>query len=375
MKKTVIVLWGLILCVLFFCSPRFVLKDFEFDYDPAWKSFRGDLRNSGYVQDEIPIPDDILWKIELDGSVKGTAVVAKDVVFIGDLHRKVYFVDAQTGKRLSQLSLKEAYPTFLSIEDGFLYLSSEGKEGTLSCFNLRRGKMEWRKGLGSSRSSPVIINDRIFLGTESGKFYALKKSSAEPVWQFNAKRRILSSPAYSQGLLYFGSDDGWFYALVEKTGGVRWKFKAEKGIHSSSAVQRNKVVFGSLDGFVYCLNKDDGNLIWNFKTSGGVYSSPAVTESSVFIGSNDGFLYKIDFFSGELLWRFDALSPIHSSPLVVGGKVFFAALDGRFCVLDRWSGKILWSYQTGGMFTSSPACYKRKIYIGSEDGCLYCFGN
>lgn len=368
------VIGGVISCVLFFCSPRFVLKDFEFDSDPAWKSFRGDLRNSGYIQDEIPIPEKLLWKIELNGRVKGTPAVAGDVVFIGDLHRKVYFVDAHAGKRLSELSLKETYPTFLSIEDGFLYLSSEGKEGTLFCFNLKRGKMEWRKGLGSSRSSPLIKGDRIFLGTESGKFYALKKSSAEPVWQFNAKCRILSSPSYSQDLLYFGSDGGWFYALVEKTGGVRWEFKAEKGIHSSPAVQGNKVVFGSLDGFVYCLNKDNGDLIWNFKTSGSVYSSPAVTRSSVFIGSNDGFLYRIDLFSGELIWSFDALSPIHSSPLVVGGKVFFGALDGRFCVLDRWSGKLLWSYHTSGMFTSSPAYYKGRIYIGSEDGYLYCFG-
>jgi outer membrane protein assembly factor BamB len=375
MKKTGIVLGGLILCVLFFCSPRFVLKDFEFDYDPAWKSFRGDLRNSGYIQDEIPTPEKLLWKIELNGRVEGTAVVAKDVVFVGDLHRKVYFVDAHSGKRLSELSLKQISPTFLSIDDGFLYLSSDGKEATLFCFNLKRGKIEWRKELGSSRSSPLIKGDRIFLGTESGKFYALKKSSAQPVWQFDAKRRILTSPAYSQGLLYFGSDDGWFYALVEKTGGVRWKFKAEKGIHSSPAVQGNKVVFGALDGFVYCLNKDNGDLIWNFKTSGSIYSSPAVTESSLFIGSNDGFLYGIDLLSGELIWKFETPSPIHSSPLVVGDRIFFGSLDGKFYALDRSSGSFLWSYETGGMITSSPAYYKGRIYIGSEDGYLYCFGN
>lgn len=374
MKKTGILLGGLILCAFLFCSPRFVLKDFEFDHDPAWRSFRGDLRNSGYVQDEIPTPEKLLWKIELNGRIKGTPVVTGDVVFVGDLHRKVYFVDAHAGKRLNQLSLKETYPTFLSIDDGFLYISSEGKEGTLFCFSLKTGKMEWRKELGSSRSSPLIKNDRIFLGTQSGKFYALKKSSAEPVWQFDAKRRILSSPAHSQGLLYFGSDEGWFYALVEKTGGVRWKFKAQKGVHSSPALQGNKVVLGSLDGFVYCLNKDDGNLIWNFKTSGSIYSSPAVTESSVFIGSNDGFLYSIDLLSGELIWKFETPSPIHSSPLVVGDKVIFGSLDGKFCVLDRWSGKILCSYQAGGMFTSSPAYYKGKVYIGSEDGYLYCFG-
>ena len=374
MKKTFSVFGGLVFCLLLFCSQRFVLRGFEFASDLDWTSFRGDLRNSGYVHDEIPTPEKMVWKLDLNGRVKSTPVIARDVVFTADLDKKIYFADTRTGKKLGELSFKEAYPSFLSVENGFLFVSAQGEKTTLFCYDLRKGRLDWQKGLGSSRSSPLIKGDKIFLGTESGKFYALKKSSAEPVWQFEAKCEILSSPAYSEGLLYFGADDGWFYALVEKTGGVRWKFKADKGIHSSPAVQGDKVVFGCLDNRVYCLDKSTGDSIWNFRTSGSIYSSPAVTESSVFIGSNHGFLYNIDLLSGELIWRFDTPSPIHSSPLVVGDKVFFGSLDGEFYVLDRSSGSLLWSYQTGGMITSSPAYYKGSVYIGSEDGYVYCFG-
>jgi outer membrane protein assembly factor BamB len=374
MKKIVVLFGGLIFCFFLFCSHRFVLKDADLTSDPAWRSFRGDLRNSGYIQDKIPIPERLLWKLELNGGVRSTPVVAEDVVIIGGMDRKLYFVDAGTGKKLDELSLKNTYPSFLLIEDGFVYLSAQGEKGTLFCFNLKKGGLDWKKELGSSRSSPLIKDDKIFLGTESGKFYALNKSLGETVWQFDAKCKILSSPAYSEGLLYFGLDDGRFYALVEKTGGVRWEFKADKSIHSSAAVQDDKVLFGSLDGKVYCLDRNDGSKLWEFKTSGSIYSSPAVTESSVFIGSNDGFLYNIDLLSGGLIWIFETPSPIHSSPLVVADKVFFGALDGKFYVLDRWRGKVLWSYQTNGTISSSPAVYKEKIYIGSEDGYLYCFG-
>lgn len=374
MKKIAIIPGGLIFCFFLFCSHRFVLKDGDLASDLAWRSFRGDVKNSGYLQDRIPIPEKLLWKLELKGRVRCTPVMTQDVIIIGDMEGRLYFVDAGTGKKLDELSLKKTYPSFLFIEDGFLYLSAQGEKGTLFCFNLKKGGLDWQKELGSSRSSPLTKDDKIFLGTESGKFYALNESSGEPIWQFNAECKILSSPAYSGGLLYVGSDDGWFYALVEKTGGVRWKLKADEGIHSSPAIRDDKVLFGSLDGTVYCLDKNDGTKFWEFETSRSVFSSPAVTESSIFIGSNDGFLYKIDLFSGELIWRFEAFSPIHSSPLVVGDKVFFGALDGKFRIVDRESGKLLWSYQTNGTISSSPAYYKGKIYIASEDGYLYCFG-
>jgi len=374
MKKIGLSFGGLIFCLFLFCSHSFVLKGVESTSDPAWRSFRGDLRNSGYLRQEIPIPDKLLWKIKLDGRINCTPVVAKDVVFIGSLDKKIYFVDAHTGQKLGDFSFKKVYPSFLILNDDFLYLSSEGEKGTIFCYDIVKGKLDWQKDLGSSKSSPLIRDDRIFLGTEIGRFYALNINGGDPVWQFERKGKILSSPAYSEGLIFLGLDDGWFYALVEKTGGVRWKFKADGGIVSTPAIEDDKVLFGSLDGTVYCLDKNDGELIWKLEASGSIYSSPAVTESSVFIGSNNGFLYKINLFSGEADWKFETFSPIHSPPLVVGDKVFFGSLDGRFYVLESVTGKLLRTYQTSGMITSSPVFYKGKIYVTSEDGYLYCFG-
>jgi outer membrane protein assembly factor BamB len=374
MKKILIIFGGLIFCLLLFCAHRFTLKDVNLISDSAWRSFRGDLRNSGYVPKNTPSLDKLLWKLDLDGKIKSTPVVTGDVVFIGGLNKKLYFVDAEAGKILGDFSLKKKYPSFLFIKNGSLFINCEGEKGGIFCYDLKKGKLKWQKELESSRSSPVVIGDKIFLGTESGKLYALKKNEGEPVWQFKKEGKILSSPAYSEGLLFLGLNDGCFYALVEKTGGIRWKFKARESIVASPAINNEKVLFGSLDGMVYCLNKEDGELIWNFKTSGPVYSSPAVTESSVFIGSNDGFLYRIDISSGELKWRFETFSPIHSSPLVVGDKVFLGSLDGRFYMVDRWSGKLKWKFQTQGMITASPVFYKDRIYLGSEDGYLYCFG-
>lgn len=374
MRKILFTFGGIIFCLLLFCSHRFTLKDVDLISDSAWRSFRGDLRNSGYVPKNTTNSDKLLWKLDLDGKIKSTPVVIGGVIFIGGLNKKLYFVDAEAGKILGDFSLKKKYPSFLFIQNSLLYINGEGEDGGIFCYNLKKGKLDWQKELGSSRSSPVVIGDKIFLGTESGKLYALKKNEGEPIWQFKKEGKILSSPAYSEGLLFLGLNDGFFYALLEKTGGIRWEYEAQEGIVSSPAINNDKVLFGSLDGMVYCLNKNNGELIWNFKTSGSVYSSPAVTESSVFIGSNDGFLYRIDLLSGELRWRFETLSPIHSSPLVVGDKVFFGSLDGRFNMLDRWRGELLWKFQTQGMITASPVFYKDKIYLGSEDGYLYCFG-
>jgi len=365
----------ILLSLLFlFCSSSFQLKNFKTTQDLDWVKYKRDLENSGYVKENIPTPDKLLWKAEIKGGIMASPVATNGIIIVGGLDKKLYFISASDGKKLKRLSFSGEILNSPALLDTFLYLAVEGEDRNLYALNLLNEKIIWHKKLKGS-SAPVILEDRLFIGTEDGFLFCLDRSTGSEFWRFKTEGEIKSTPAYQDGKLYFGSADNYLYSLDEKTGKLIWKFKTDAGIFSSPAIKDSIVFFGSLDGALYALNLERGDLIWKFNTEGRIYSSPSVSESTVYFGSNDGYLYALDIFSGKLLWKFKTESLIHSSPLIIGDKILFGSFDSFFYVLDADNGELLWKFKTSDMISSSPIYYQGRVYIGSQDGYLYCFGN
>jgi outer membrane protein assembly factor BamB len=382
MQKIFIPFLILLLSFLLSCASGFRLKQTKPFPSPGWESFRGNDKNTGYVPQPIQTPNKLLWRLKIRGHLKSSPVIAKGIVFIGSLEKKILFVDALSGKELGKQKTSTSISSSACVGDTILYFAEDKGDETFLALNLLTGDLLWKKKLGDISSSPQIYQDKIFIGSDSGFLLAFDRESGEKIWEFKTEDVVLSTPAVdgstllttSGKILCFGSGDDTLYALDKDNGDLKWKFKADGSIYSSPATNYDKVFFGSVGGYIYALSIEDGSLIWKFKTDGDIYSSPAVTESLVYIGSNDYFMYALDQATGDLRWKFETGGAIHSSPIAVGDKLFFGSYDGNFYVLDRFSGKLLWNYQTKGMISSSPAYYDGKIYIASEDGYLYCFG-
>jgi outer membrane protein assembly factor BamB len=85
------------------------------------------------------------------------------------------------------------------------------------------------------------------------------------------------SPVILENKLFIGSDDGHVYALDALNGKLLWKFKTGGRVSSSAAVYDNKVYVVSFDGFIYCLGWKSGKELWRFKTAGErVFSAPGI---------------------------------------------------------------------------------------------------
>jgi len=360
-----------------------------------WKSFRRDCQNTAYDSSPIETPNRLLWKYDTKKALKSSPIILNKVIVIGSLDKRVFFINALSGKNLSVQRVYSSVSTSacgqtdvrrtttrLGGDDATVYFGLDRGKETFFAQNLKTGKTLWEKKLGDLSSSPTLFGDKIFVGTSDGTLWALNKTNGEKIWEFNTKSTIFSTPACNgwsssatdKEMIYFGSTDGYLYALSSDSGSVKWKYKADGGIYSSPAIKNGMIFFGSVDGCLYALNLTDSSLVWKFQTQADVYSSPAVTESLVYIGSNDYNMYAVNQQTGELIWKFKTEGLIHSSPIAVGDKLFFGSYDGNFYVLNRFTGKLLWKYQTKGMISSSPAYYDGKIYMASEDGFLYCFG-
>jgi outer membrane protein assembly factor BamB len=79
-----------------------------------------------------------------------------------------------------------------------------------------QGGIKWRTRTGDAvRSSPAVTADRIFIGSDDGKLYALERQSGQIAWRFEAGGPVSASPAVARGLVVAASVDGRIFAVEE----------------------------------------------------------------------------------------------------------------------------------------------------------------
>jgi len=90
------------------------------------------------------------------------------------------------------------------------------------------------------KSTPLLVDDHIYMGTESGKMFCIESASGKTVWSYDTKthhqKGIWSSPAHHDGRIYFGAYNGIAYCLDAKTGKELWKNPCCEFIGSSPLI-------------------------------------------------------------------------------------------------------------------------------------------
>lgn len=85
-------------------------------------------------------------------------------------------------------------------------------------------------------------------------------------WKFKTGKAVKSSPIIVNGVVYIGSDDGHLYALDAATGELKWKYNAGKPVRSSPAVM-NGTLFSICPAGVFALDAATGAEKWSLKQS------------------------------------------------------------------------------------------------------------
>ncbi|UCG68612.1 MAG: PQQ-binding-like beta-propeller repeat protein [Thermoplasmata archaeon] len=250
----------------------------------------------------------------------------------------------------------------------------------------------WSFDTGSPmESSPVIVDDRVYFGSDNDLVYCLDSYTGKEIWNFTTKNSVKSTPAVVDGVVYVGSTDGNLYALDAETGDKLWNYSIPFAqIKSSPAVSHDKVFFGASDGNIYALNQSTHELEWSFPTGMEIQSSPAVDWPYIYIGSINGNVYCIWANNGTEKWTYESGGSyeIYSSPAISKGALFIAAgwtgENGAVFCLDAQTGQEIWIFHPPGWgryseVYSSPAVHNETVFIhawyilqwGMRKGTLY----
>ena len=280
-------------------------------------------------------------------------------------------------------------------------------------------RLLWKFQTGDQvKSSPVIDDDFVFIGSSDANIYAIDLQDGQQVWSYTTTDAVEATPCVLEGSVFAGSLDGFLYALDARDGSLRWKYETEGQISGaanwtrSPDGQRIRILVGSYDNILHCVDSETGQAVWTYETDNYINGSPAVgdgqtvfggcdamihvvslgdgsmqaqvdsgsyiaasaaiLEGDVYVGNYDGALLKADIAAGKILWTYTGSdSPFFSSPAVGGNVVVFGGRDNRVHCVGREDGKVVWTFQTLGEVDSSPVICGDKVIVGSEDGRVY----
>jgi outer membrane protein assembly factor BamB len=183
-----------------------------------------------------------------------------------------------------------------------------------------------------------------------------------------------SSPAVVDNTLYVGSDDSRCYALAANSGAVEWSAQTDGLVRSSPAVDDEAVYAGSIEGTLYAFDRTDGTERWTFDTGGTVQWAPALSDGTLYLGNFDRTVFAVDAADGTERWRAQPGGRFVTGAPAVGDGAVFAGANGVLKAFETGDGTERWGHTFGerSKVQSTPAADSERVFVFVGDS-LYAF--
>lgn len=215
-------------------------------------------------------------------------------------------------------------------------------------------------------SSPSILGEKLFVGVDSGAFYALKKKNGRKLWRYQGVHPINSGSVVLEtkegGRVFTGDDEGLLHAFNTETGQELWHADLGSEITSAPTVNLSRIFVSTLEGKLFALSVEDGKIIWEKEHSplgsGGSEmtirgtSAPAFDESAgrLYVGFSDGTLMAYST-EGKLIWEKSLTSKkgfqdIDGTPLMEADadRLFVSTYRRGVYAISKKNGALIWSF-------------------------------
>lgn len=237
------------------------------------------------------------------------------------------------------------------------------------------------------KSAPLVVDDLVCFGSDSGAFWGLDAATGNPVWKFESRvthpKGIWSSAAHHAGRIYFGTYNGVVHCLEARTGREVWSHPICEWVGSSPLIlpEHGILAIGleyarpRAGGSLCALSLDTGEKVWEHWLRVVQHGSAAHWRGGdlVIFGTNDHNAIALKAATGEPVWTFDTRRSIKYAPVVdeERGLVAFASFDGSIYILDVATGRKLAEVPTGDICYTTPLFAHGRLFCGSGDRHLY----
>ncbi len=258
----------------------------------------------------------VVWRQRLDSPVTGAPTVSGGTVFVSGRDGSGWALSTDTGR--VRWTVPGAAGT-----TGMLGAAGPSVGENLVLFPFANGSITaalkvsgvqvWQAPVTGQRvgrayagvtditGDAVVIGDRTFVGTASGRTAALDTSSGERIW--TAVEGALNPPLVVGGSVFVVNDENRLVRLDAATGNVIWavdmpyftKEKPKRRIaivpHFGPVLAGGRLAIVSGDGQLRLFNPVDGALVGGAEIPGGASAPPALAGGTLYVVSGNGQLH------------------------------------------------------------------------------------
>ena len=208
-------------------------------------------------------------------------------------------------KQLWTYEAGESIESSAAIVGGTVFVGSQ--KGELVALSLDNGSVYWKFSTGSpiGESSPAYGSGVVYIGDLGGWLNAVNASDGKKMWAFKTGGEIKSSPVVVGDRVLIGSYDEHLYCLSARNGSVLWKFKTNGPVHSTPGIADGMAFIAGCDEVFRAIRISDGKEV--FSVSSGAYTgaSPALRGGAAFYGTFDNEVLGVNLAERKIAWRYE----------------------------------------------------------------------
>ncbi len=348
----------------------------------AWPTYGHDPARQRFANGvSLAPPFKVTWTFRAQSLVEFPPVIGYGRLFFANNVGVVFAIGAKNGKRAWKYVSNRCVAASPALDHHVVYETflnappcnskpSASLNGEVIAFAVGTGRVIWRRTIGPSESSPVVVGASVFVGDWDGRVWALRRLTGGVRWVTKLRSQVKGGVAISGSKLFVGDYSGHLYSLSSRSGHILWdakvqpRFGSAGNFYATPTLAYGRVYIGATDGKMYSFGEATGKLRWSQSTGGYVYSSAAVWRERIYVGSYSHTFYCLDAATGDVRWKFNANGPISGSPTVVAGRVYFATLQGTTYALDATSGAQVWTFPDG-KYSPVVADSERLYLVGN----------
>lgn len=335
------------------------------------------------------------------GQFQASPVVVDDIVYIGGPDGFLNAHDVDTGERLWRFEARGRISATPCVAEGKVFIGQNGRYMEYYAVDQKTGEPLWTlDDLGWATVGSTAYHDgRIFVGTESGRFYGIDAGNGEIQWRHQSRipgKGFQPPPATDDKRVYTGSHDGRYYALNQVDGSVEWSVdtSAKPNVSSGGNPDSAGIVLWKDHAYVQkrgsriaALERETGDEVWEWRQPANYLQNGAVAacDNKIF-GSvvrnvtSIPYLARVHAFhdadhGGGEIWSYGAAGGGGglTAPVVTKGTLIFGSSAGVFmtCVSPD-TGELIWRCYVGGpMEEGVPALYGNKVFSHHRNGYFF----
>jgi outer membrane protein assembly factor BamB len=317
--------------------------------------------------EEIAPPLMQIWIEEYNSLPNRGFTTINEQLFFGSITGRTGFIDVQTGKLKGEEDYGESCPGPPTLYGSFLYQSYEAGSYGLIAYDLVEGDDLWRVDNLFTRSSPVVVNNKVIHAALNGIISCFHYRTGDLIWRNDIDETIRNSISFRDNKIIVATLNGRVYALEYTSGIILWESDLNRPIVADPVIDTDRVYISSHEGSMSVINLNDGELIESIDFDVPLYFGPTIDQMFIYLASSDGTINVYDKQNLLKIWSFKAAGPVSDSPLVSDSYIYVTSLGEMFYILDRANGKVLQEIKLEGRPRSTPLITGDRLFISCED--------